>query len=149
MGIVLSAILRAVKRLAVVLVLAVVVAEACSSSHHRASDTGATCADHHHRAQAARLLSRRPDPLLIAAYVKACGTYSVGCKSAGSQSLDPKTGKPTGPMTMAAPECDYTREYAGRTETATLVKIGDQCWLRARGMPEIPAPCVPKEAASP
>ncbi len=138
------------KRLAVALVLALVAVGACSSSHHGASDAGATCADHQHRAQAARILSRRPDPLLIAAYLKTCGSYSVGCKSAGSQSLDPKTGKPTGPMTTAAPpECDYTREYAGRTEAATLVKIGDQCWLRARGMPEIPAPCVPKEAASP
>jgi hypothetical protein len=119
---------------------------ACSSSKPGASRTGAVCGDHHHRAQAARLLSRSHiNPLAAAAYLKACGTSSVGCKSASGQALD-ATGKPSGPTVTTPPECEYTREFAGRTEKATLVKIDGQCWIRAHGMPEIPAPCVPKEA---
>jgi hypothetical protein len=135
-----------VRRLTALVVALTIALVACSSSK-RGANTGAVCGDHHHRAQAARLLSQSHiNPLAAAAYLKTCGSYSVGCKSASSQGLD-AAGKPTGPMVTAAPpECDYTRELAGRTEKATLVKIGDQCWLRAHDMPEIPAPCVPKEA---
>jgi hypothetical protein len=135
-----------VRRLTVLVVVLTLAPVACSSSKH-ASKTGAVCGDHHHRAHAARLLSQSHiNPLAAAAYLKTCGTYSVSCKSASEQPLD-AAGKPTGPtVTAAPPECEYTREFAGRTEKATLVKIGDQCWLRARNMPEIPAQCVPKEA---
>jgi hypothetical protein len=135
-----------VRRLAAIVVVLTVALVACSSSK-RGANTGAVCGDHHHRAHAARLLSQSHiNPLAAVAYRKTCGTYSVTCKSSSSQPLD-AAGEPTGStVTAARPECEYTRELAGRTEKATLVRIGDQCWLRAHDMPEIPTPCVPKEA---